>query len=55
MKLLLMKSTLAYLLAEVEKKNTTALEHIEYYESMDIVDKGNYLVLTNKIITDETS
>jgi len=51
MKLLLMKSTLAYLLAEVEKKNATAIEQIGYYESMEIVDKGNYLVLTDKIIT----
>lgn len=53
--LLLMKHTLAYLLKEAESKNPTAIEQLAYYDSMDIVDKDKYLVLTDKIVPDETS
>ena len=53
--IILMKTTLAYLIAEANAKNTSASELITYFETMNIVDKETYLVLTDKIIADETS
>ena len=52
MKLILMKHTLAYLLAEVEIKNQIAIDLMANLNTMEIVDKEKYFVLTDKIITE---
>jgi len=53
--LLLMKHTLAYILSEVEAKNKLAIRLMANLNAMEIVEKEKYFVLTDKIITDETS
>lgn len=54
MKLLIMKHTVAYILSEIESKNQSAIDLMANLNAMEIVDKGKYFVLTDKIITDET-
>ena len=53
--LLLMKHTLAYILSEVEAKNQVAIDLMTNLNAMEIVEREKYFVLTNKIISDETS
>lgn len=55
MELLLMKHTLAYIFAKANAGDETAKEQMEYYNTLVPVDKGNYIVLNNKEVTDETS
>ena len=50
-----MKHTLAFLVAEVNDKNIKATEMIDGFKTMNVVEKEKYLVLTDKIIADETS
>lgn len=52
--ILLMKHTLAYLVSEVNDKNIKATEMIEGFKAMNVVEKEKYLVLTDKIVTNET-
>ena len=53
--LLLMKHTLVYILSEVEAKNQLAIDLMTNFNTMKIVEKEKYFVLTDKIIPDETN
>lgn len=43
-----MKHTLVYILSEVESKNQIAIDLMNNFNTMEIVEKEKYLVLTEK-------
>lgn len=55
MKLILMKQTITYLAQEAQAENESAITLLDSFDAMEIVEKEKYFVLTDKIITDETS
>ena len=50
-----MKHTLIYLLREVNNENIEATETIRKLNLMEILEKEKYLILTDKIIVNETN